>query len=200
MVRKGRTFSKPHTCRIIGVAGSRRGVGVTHFCILSANYLSGCMGKKTAVLEWNNNGDFERIEKICTGKRGKEKCFSVLDVSYYRNAGAAQLAECMASEYQYIIVDFGVYSEEKREELLRCGSRVLIGSFTEWQEEEFLHYLKKRSKGENSWIYAAVFGSGETRREVRKKMRASVLQIPYADDAFLITSVLFKFFRNFFED
>ena len=60
-------YLQKHTPRIrqddrtIGIIGQGRGTGVTHFCILLANYLSGVKRKKTAVLEWNTHHDFEKM-------------------------------------------------------------------------------------------------------------------------------------------
>lgn len=192
-------YNPPGICRIIGVAGSRRGVGATHFCILTANYLSGFLRKKTAVLEWNRHGDFERIERICTGKNKKETKFSVLDTDYYKCAGQNELITCMESGYHYIVIDFGRLTEENQGEFLRCEKRVLIGSFSEWQEEEFLLSLRNRKKAERGWIYAAAFGSAETRREVKRKLRIPVFSIPFIADAFTVTPIVLKFFREFFE-
>lgn len=54
----------------IGIAGSGPSVGVTHFSLMTAAYLSGVLCRRTAVLEQNESGSFAQLEKIFrTGKR-----------------------------------------------------------------------------------------------------------------------------------
>lgn len=196
MVKKSRKYCEGNICQVIGAAGTGRGVGTTHFCVLTANYLSGYLRKKTALLEWNSHGDLERMEKICTGRNKKGGSFNLLDVSYYKNAGSEQLTDCMETGFQSIVVDFGVWDKKRSRELILCGKRILIGSFTEWQENDFLSVLAE----ERGWTYAAVFGSRERKEEVKKKIKAPVLLIPYHEDAFSVTSALIPFFQELFRE
>ena len=54
----------------IGIAGSGPSVGVTHFSLMTAAYLSGVLCRRTAVLEQNESGSFAQLEKIFrTGKK-----------------------------------------------------------------------------------------------------------------------------------
>ena len=48
----------------IGIAGSGPSVGVTHFSLMTAAYLSGVLCRRTAVLEQNESGSFAQLEKI----------------------------------------------------------------------------------------------------------------------------------------
>ena len=49
---------------MIGIAGSNVGVGCTHFSIMLANYLTGYLRRKAILLEFNESGDFERLEQV----------------------------------------------------------------------------------------------------------------------------------------
>ena len=50
----------------------RPSVGVTHFSLMTAAYLSRVLCRRTAVLEQNESGSFAQLEKIFrTGKEGK---------------------------------------------------------------------------------------------------------------------------------
>ena len=93
-------------CETIGVAGAGRGVGVTHFCVMAANYLTAVAGYETAVLEWNRSGDFGRMELACTGGVQGRRRFQVLGTDYYKGAGAGELALCL-DRYRRILIDFG---------------------------------------------------------------------------------------------
>lgn len=200
MFQKGKKHYEGNICQVVGIAGIRRGVGTTHLCVMAANYLSGYKRKKTAALEWNGHGDFERIERVCRGSSGEKESFSVLEVLYYKNAGQKQLADCLEAGIQYVIVDFGIYEESRRQDFALCGKRILVGSFTEWQEEEFLQILGRKDSWEKRWIYVSVFGSWQMKKEAGKKLRFPVLEIPYNSDAFTVTSDILPFFRKVFGD
>ena len=60
-VRKASHYmAEKQTTEVFGVVGSSHGVGVTYVSILLANYMTGIKNRKTAILEWNSNGDFDR--------------------------------------------------------------------------------------------------------------------------------------------
>ena len=54
---------------MIGIAGSNVGVGCTHFSIMLANYLTGYLRRKAILLEFNESGDFERLERYVRDRR-----------------------------------------------------------------------------------------------------------------------------------
>lgn len=85
---------------------------MTHLCVLMANYLTGAGQRRTAVIEWNDHGDFRRMEKVCarrenvTGEK-EENVFKALGVTYFGRGNADTLAGCMNGPYDDIIIDFG---------------------------------------------------------------------------------------------
>ena len=85
---------------MIGVAGSSPGVGVTHFSIMIASYLSGVLGKRTALLEENKSGDFARLFEILSErsalKQEKGSC-SVLEISFMKEAGPETFSDLALS-------------------------------------------------------------------------------------------------------
>lgn len=188
-------LSRP--AQVIGVAGTEKGVGVTHFCLMAANYLTCVAGEQTAVLEWNEDGDFIKLEKICKGQIEEKKPYHILGTSYYKNADMEELSQCL-ERYSYILIDFGVIGVSNRTEFQCCKKRVLVGSFSEWQWETFWEFLKQEGISGRKWIYAAAFGSRETRKEVRRKLGIPVLEIPFSADAFSVTPGTLEFFQKFF--
>ena len=77
---------------------------MTHLCVLMANYLTGAGQRRTAVIEWNDHGDFWRMEKVCArrenvaGKK-EENVFKALGVTYFGRGDADTLAGCMNGPY-----------------------------------------------------------------------------------------------------
>ncbi len=183
--------------RIIGAAGAGRSTGTTHFLVLAANYLcSGC-GRKTAILEWNNHGDFVRIGSVCTGLTAVESRYRILNVDFYPNSTSSVLADCLHMDYEEILIDFGTLKETVCEELLRCHRVFLTVSFTEWQDGAF---WKPESWEEwsvrNGWLCLAAFGSEESRLRWNKRRRPTVRRIPFSVDAFTVNEPVMEFMRT----
>jgi hypothetical protein len=182
---------------IIGLLGTGPKVGVTHLCILMANYFcSGC-GKKTSVLEWNHHGDFARFGSVCTGMGQKEDFYQIQGVTYYPEADERKLAQCLKDECENIIIDFGVMRGQEPAELLRCHKAFLVVSFSEWQEGAFGNQnVWKERAIQNSWQCLAAFGSEESRIQWNKRYRPTVLRIPLSVDAFTLTKELMDWMKR----
>ena len=172
-------------------------MGVTHLCILMANYFcSGC-GKKTSVLEWNHHGDFARFGSVCTGMGQKEDFYQIQGVTYYPEADERKLAQCLKDECENIIIDFGVMRGQEPAELLRCHKAFLVVSFSEWQEGAFGNQnVWKERAIQNSWQCLAAFGSEESRIQWNKRYRPTVLRIPLSVDAFTLTKELMDWMKR----
>lgn len=192
--------AKKPTAELFGIAGSGRGVGVTHFSILLANYLTGVKNKKTAVLEWNQNGDFERIEKITFKKsatRRVSQTFKILEVSYIKQAGTKELLECINHGFDTVVIDFGSDFKNNREEFLRCDRKILMGSYSEWRVGAFTDLIAQKKSEEGRWEFLAAFGSEEAAKEMRQCMHAFVGRVPESSDAFAVTGEIMAFFEGF---
>ena len=121
--------------RTFGVVGTVRGSGCTHFSIALANFLYMVYGKRTALIELNgsqNVFDKIRYERKCDD----EKVFKIHGVDYYKNAGHEEFVDIYGSDYDYIVIDFGTYSEKVRKKLVFCTDKCLIANHTIWKEEE----------------------------------------------------------------
>ena len=125
---------------MIGVAGSSPGVGVTHFSIMIASYLSGVLGKRTALLEENKSGDFARIFEILSErsvlKQEKGSC-SVLEISFMKEAGPETFSDLANSEFDTVVIDFGHDFEAVRTKFQLCQRKFLVGSLAEWKIHSF---------------------------------------------------------------
>ena len=185
--------------RTIGIIGAGRHTGVTHLSVWMGNYLTGVRREKTAVLEWNAHGDFRKMEQFCADKPGnglKLRFFRILEVDYYADAGAKELADCMNGDYSRILIDFGEITGESICECARCDRKVIVGALSEWQAEVFLGLFRGEARRDESWSYAAVFGSEETRKECKKAFQADILRVPFSVDAFAVTRADMNFFAT----
>lgn len=162
-----------------------------------ANYLRSVCKKRTAVLEWNDHGDFARFGKICVRQKTDRACWRIQGVDFYSQADTGRLAECLAAGYQEILIDFGVAEKTIYEELLRCSMVLMVVSFSEWQMDAFWDSAEPEKFAEKeSWKFLAAFGSEESRREWNRRRKPKVLRIPLSVDAFTITGELIEWMRN----
>lgn len=182
--------------QLIGIGGIGHSVGCTHFAIMMANYLAGYRRRNIVLLEWNRSGDFERLEKVCTGMNRAKKQFRVLDVQYWKKSGIQELTEVLGNYVDEILIDFGAVDQELPPEFLRCEKQFLVGSFSEWQEMCFREFVRENENGKKCWNYLAVFGSEETRKEFRRRPGISVGRIPFSADAFSVTKESYSFFQQ----
>lgn len=195
--KKDRMEALERRARLIGIAGIGKSVGCTHFSIMLANYLAGYRRRKTAVLEWNQSGDFERLEKVCTGNAGVQKPCRILEADYYKNAGANELGRVLNREYEEILMDFGPLDETEENEFLRCEKRFIVVSFSEWQQEKLREFMAEKCRAKNKcWQFVASFGSEETRKEFERRFGFFADRIPFSADAFSVTEECGVFFGN----
>lgn len=167
--------------------------------IWTANYLTGVKRGKTAVLEWNDHGDFFRMRRFCEKREHGAGGFRILDVDYYGAADAEKLTECLNRDYRYILIDYGELTGNRRLECARCDKKILVGALSEWQADAFLEEVKECGSWDKSWRYTVSFGSEETRKQIERSFSISLLRIPSSGDAFVVTRPDMDFFKKLLE-
>lgn len=111
------------------------------------NYLAGYLRRKAILLEFNESGDLEKLEYVCTGQMGQKNPYRVLDADYYKYAGPEAVKEVLQRGYDDILIDFGSVKDGANELYWRCDKKFLVGSFTEWQQESFREFeMEQRAK------------------------------------------------------
>lgn len=137
---------------------------------------------------------------ICTNVQEAEP-FNVLEVVYYPESGATELADCLGKDYQRIIIDFGCMKEGNKAEFLRCHKKFVLVSLSEWQIDVFWRFYREEKKvKKESWTYLAAFGSEETRMEINRRLKLSLDRIPLSVDAFTVTGEVMRWFSRQFTE
>ncbi|MTK08190.1 MAG: hypothetical protein F8N38_14050 [Hungatella sp.] len=196
--RPGNPLGKVDIPELIGIIGTGRGTGVTHFSVMTAGYLSGVMRMRCAVLEWNHHESFSRMGAACSSGKKGESPFRVLETDYFGKAGIDTLLLCKKSGYHAVIVDYGTAKEGNLEEFFRCSRQFVIGSLSEWQIGEFLEFEKRGIKTQRSWDSLVSFGSEEARTSLEKKLKVPVRRIPFSIDPLSVTAETISFYEQFF--
>lgn len=174
-----------------GIAGAGRGTGVTHLCVLMANYLASSQQRRTAVIEWNGHGGFHAMKRTFMHHADKKTesadyVYKIFGVTYYMRGDPRVLARCMDGSFDDIIIDFGEMREDIRSEWLRCTVKIMSAALSEWKLEAFLELLSGEEGRRTGWIYTAAFGSEDTRREIEKQFGISLRRVPLSADAFSV--------------
>ena len=115
-----------------------------------ANYLAGVKNKRIAVLEWNCHGDFDRFGIQCLGLKKPAEQYGILGACYFPRADEETLIQCISGAYQVILLDCGRIEEGKRADLVRCRTKLIIGSFCEWQVQSYTAILRERKVAPSS--------------------------------------------------
>lgn len=174
---------------------------MTHLCVLTANYLASAKQRRTAVIEWNGHGDFDRMERICrsrerTGEKKEKNLFKALGVTYYKQGEACTLAGCMDGTFDEIVIDFGEATRDSMREWQRCQVKMVTAALGEWQLEDAFGMMEQGSRLGKSWIFLAAFGSEWTRREIKGRLGLTVHRIPFSADAFRIDNAMINWFQG----
>lgn len=98
-------------------------------------------GKRTALIELNGSGQINNICKVASlknyiHKNNDEKVFKIHGVDYYGNVGQEEFADIYARDYNYLVIDFGAYSDSVRKKLVFCTDKCLIANHTMWKNME----------------------------------------------------------------
>lgn len=106
------------------------------------------------------------------------------------------LAECLDGTYDEIIIDFGEMRQSIRTEWLRCTVKMVNGALSEWKLGEFLEFLTEEENRCGGWVYTAAFGSEDTRKEIEKRFRISLIRVPLSVDVFSVDRRAMEWFER----
>lgn len=183
----------------VGVAGSDRGVGSTHFAIMLAGFLSSKEHKTTALIELNSAGDFEKIRRFYEVESDNAHCFCINGVDYYQNIASEQISELFFIGYDYIIFDLGQEWKSNNNEWMRCQILCMLGGCTEWKIQKFATSIDELKTIKNRQIkyYLTAFGAHELKIRLEKQKHVEIITIPTEASPFLLHRKNLSFFERF---
>lgn len=189
----------------IGVLGSEGGIGVTHSCILFANYLTSSRKQKVALIQYNESGAFQKIAKAfdenCFIENG-HAYFELFGITYFSQIKHEAILQIRQLGYDCIIFDFGADYASSRSEFLRCQENIIIGSFTDWRKENFKQILRNLvdEAGGKQFRYLSLFGDEGECKKWGRTFGVHVAPIPFEPDPYVIHNQNFAFFEEVLPD
>lgn len=192
-----------NTTRTIGIMGCHEGVGVTHFSIMMAGYISSKERKRTAVIELNHSGTFDNMGVLCCGDDYKRdmniSTFQLAGVDYYCGMTVEQYVKIYQVGYEYIVVDMGHEWKDNYYEFLRCNNQIIIGNCNEWNVLKFEECINAMIDGglRDNIDFLNTFGNEKIRRQLERNYRIEIKNVPFIKTPFEITRNSFAFFEQF---
>ena len=118
---------------VIGVVGTEHRVGCTHHAVLMAHYLHK-EGYKVAVAEYTgmDNKILGRVT-TCLGASETDGVYVYNGVDYYPDFSLSMLPDLNTRNYNFVIIDFGVFKEEIKEEFGRCIQQIVVCGSKPWE-------------------------------------------------------------------
>ena len=184
----------------IGIAGSGPSVGVTHFSLMTAAYLSGVLCRRTAVLEQNESGSFAQLEKIFrTGKRREKPVIDGAGQPFeiqIRTEEMHKTAEYgIAAHWKY--KETGALTQKNQDAFFRCSRCFLVGSVSGWQLADFAALAAEKQKWKKWCEYFVSFGEEEAVKMAEQYLDIRIRQIPLQKNALMVTGESMTFFGKF---
>lgn len=187
---------------VIGLMGVGRNSGVTHLGFMLSTYLAFVMGEKVAYVENNNSGCFRQAGIILENNfHGKTKKLFKM-ISIFMQSDSSKLAEIIAKDFDFVIVDFGSDFENNRNQFLMCNIKIVTGSLSWWNIHKYVGFLAG-TEGETSrksWVFAGISPVKEGIRYLRHEFGIRVHLIPPEPDPFCLGLESLDFFGRLMDE
>lgn len=156
---------------VIGVAGGQKHIGCTHQSLLIAHMLAE-MGFKVAVVEDCNQEC--RVFDLIADEHGKVPgdMFVINDVDYYPCFSLKQLPTLNVKNYNFVVVDFGLYGEDMIEEYGRCSLQILVTGTRVWETMQLAPIFDSVDEDQLMTYHYLFLGTPEAKKEpIKRDMR-----------------------------
>lgn len=153
---------------VIGVAGGQKHIGCTHQTLLIAHMLAE-MGFKVAAVEDCNQSD--KVFDLIADEHGKVSgdMFSVKGVDYYPCFSLKQLPTLNVKNYNFVVVDFGLYNAEMIEEYGRCSLQILVTGTRVWETSQLGTVFESVEESQLMTYHYLFLGTPEAKKEPIKR-------------------------------
>lgn len=195
-MRKRKDINLKIPTRVIGVAGTEHGAGVTHFCCMLGVFLAIVKGYRIAIVEVNQSACFRQAEIILNNLKNKKtkKIFKM--ISFYIQADEVKLSEIVSMDFDFVIVDYGCEYDVSRGSFLMCQRKFVVGSMAWWKLQSYVFFLVNTGdeQSRKHWTFLATTPVLEGIRYIKKEFKIQVSDIPYEPDPFCLGKNSVDFF------
>lgn len=198
--------------------GTRFGVGVTHLCILLGTFFSHTRSK-VALVEWKNQEAFSSIQEAYDGitaselnvqigmKQHVEKNnfmrnnlnnqeippFYIKKTAYYKRFNHPSLASLKDGKYQFIVVDFGEFSEAHMNVFNEMDIKLIVGHTNEWKYKEIERLIGRYPKSiHQQWKLVLPFANKDEVKVLSRSLNHQMFPLSFIKDPFLYEEKNFR--------
>lgn len=185
---------------VIGLIGTHHGCGVTYTGLMLAFYLGEELGRRTAFLECNSHGDMELLRNAYDWTTEEASSFSFHQITCYSRVTQERIPEIFGEDYECLVLDFGTDFAAGKEELLRCGTKIIVGGRSVWDIPKLVSFTRvvQAIRGGASWLCFITQADEKTMKSISKAIGRQVRSVPYVEDPTVTTHVSNRFFDRVF--
>lgn len=169
---------QPNTL-VVGIAGSKAGIGVTHFSIS----LVSCLNNMGYFAVYEEKNGQHRMQEMKEGGFLESRDGYVWKYAHFY--GVADLGKAVKAKRDgasILVKDFGVLTKEREQEYSQCAVRLAVIGVQPWEERESLTFITKM-KGVLIQ-YLALGNPGLN--SLLQEERCPIMEIPYFPDPFKV--------------
>lgn len=117
---------------VIAVAGTIHRIGTTHTALSIVKFLHD-MNYSVAIMEMHNSQNFNFIKNSYSDITVKNDMFTLDGVDYYPYTQSLNVLDVLEEEYNYIIMDMGIYNDCDMVEFKRANERIIVSGVKDWE-------------------------------------------------------------------
>ncbi|WP_156456345.1 hypothetical protein [Abyssisolibacter fermentans] len=153
---------------VIGVVGTMHRIGTTHTAINIASFLK-TFNVKVGLVELNKTTVFEDIKNSYIDVKDIDNGFLLDGIYFYPNKEDMKLLNILEDDFNYIVLDLGVYNDCQLEEFKRADERIIVSGVKDWELGSLEAILRTRD-GIHKNKYLFNFSDEETFAEIKENM------------------------------
>ncbi len=157
---------------MIGFMGTQERIGTTHNAILSAYFLKK-QGYKVAVVESDFviNKCYEKIQEYTNDVIIHSDFFEINGVDFYKDYNISELHKLLIKNYNFVIIDFGLFESKKLIEFNRCIISIIVSGSKAWEMENIFQIFDYATEEElKNYTYLFSFTDQDAAKSVIENM------------------------------
>ncbi|MGN0374140.1 MAG: hypothetical protein ACI4EN_01465 [Butyrivibrio sp.] len=194
----GKNIKKNNAPKVIGIIGTSPGVGVTHFGLMLAVFLTAVKGYRVAMAEQNESVCLRQAEIILKNLKNKKTRRIFNKISIFTQTEELTLSQIISMDFDCVIIDYGCNYEAARTGFLMCHRKLVVGSLSWWKIRSYVTFLINTGNESSGgcWTFLANAPVSEGIHYISRELKIRIIGIPYEPDPFRLGSGSVEFFRK----
>jgi hypothetical protein len=184
---------------VIGVAGTMNRIGTTQTSLLIAEFLKN-NNFSVAILELHDSDNFQAIVNSYEDVKDDGDYFEFDGLDFYPYNESLNVLDILQNNYNYLVLDMGVYQNCDLTEFKRANVRVLVSGVKDWELKN-LDLILRAGDTIYKNLYYFNFADKSAFDTVQANMnQCKCFQAPYNPNPFSITKDCTNMFKKLLKD